>query len=201
MHRDRPPQAILARHISKSSTRPCCQRGVAHLPGQSSRFASDPTAFADPCEASIRFADRAPMMEPKSPWRKKEKSCTQGKVLVATLPATNMGLCKTALFKRKVVFLQGSVHFHVRWWEGTLPPIHMEQTCFNHSNDSVGRPTGRPASQSSWTLMDFWWIWLLPMVSPLEFLAATNRPVPLFVTIILVANMFCFGCLTNPLRK
>ena len=26
--------------------------------------------------------------------------------------------CKQALSKRKVVFLQGSVHFHVSWWEG-----------------------------------------------------------------------------------
>ena len=27
--------------------------------------------------------------------------------------------CKTARSKRKAVFLQGSVHFHVSWWEGT----------------------------------------------------------------------------------
>ena len=27
--------------------------------------------------------------------------------------------CKKTLSKRKVVFLQGSVHFHVSWWEGS----------------------------------------------------------------------------------
>ena len=28
--------------------------------------------------------------------------------------------CKKALSKRKVVFLEGSVHFHVSWWEGIV---------------------------------------------------------------------------------
>ena len=28
--------------------------------------------------------------------------------------------CNKALSKRKVVFLQGSVHFHVSWWEGAI---------------------------------------------------------------------------------
>ena len=35
-----------------------------------------------------------------------------------TLPPTNMEMQKGQLTKRKVVFLQGSVHFHVSWWEG-----------------------------------------------------------------------------------
>ena len=39
------------------------------------------------------------------------------KTLLDTLPATSTGLCKKAL-KRKAVFLQGFVHFHVGWWEG-----------------------------------------------------------------------------------
>ena len=37
-----------------------------------------------------------------------------------TLPPTNMEVQKAlfTFFYRKVVFLQGSVHFNVSWWEG-----------------------------------------------------------------------------------
>ena len=37
-------------------------------------------------------------------------------------PPTNIGLCKKALSKRKVFFPQGSVHFHVSWWEVSPAP-------------------------------------------------------------------------------
>ena len=43
-----------------------------------------------------------------------------------TLPPTNMGVQKGQLTNRKVVFLQGSVHFHVSWWEGTLSPLGLD---------------------------------------------------------------------------
>ena len=38
---------------------------------------------------------------------------------IGTLPPTNMEVQKGQLTKRKVVFLQGSVHFDVSWWEGS----------------------------------------------------------------------------------
>ena len=85
-----------------------------------------------------------------------------------TLPPTNK--CKNALSKRKVVVLQGSVHFHVSWWEGIFkgniasplffasgsaasrqwrPPLSVQRTKGEYGLDRPGGPRrrrGRPES-------------------------------------------------------
>ena len=46
-----------------------------------------------------------------------EKHCFEARVVY--LPSHQLTWkCKKALSKRKVVFLQGSMQFHVSWWEG-----------------------------------------------------------------------------------
>ena len=45
--------------------------------------------------------------------------------------------CKKALSKSKVVFLQGSVHFHVSWWEGSTCSFC---SCFGSHNGYLLEP-------------------------------------------------------------
>ena len=42
--------------------------------------------------------------------------------------------CKKALSKRKVVFLQGSVHFHVSWWDGVCTYTYTYKHAHTHTH-------------------------------------------------------------------
>ena len=54
---------------------------------------------------------------------------------------------KKALSKRKVVFLQGSVHFHVSWWEGNL-----QLACKTPAAWTRGPETGCSYCHHTWHL-------------------------------------------------
>ena len=100
---------------------------------------SAPAAVRARRRLGLRLARRRSRSPRRRPRRRRRRPPGRWNRGESNEPPTNMEVQKGQLTKRKVVFLQGSAHFHVSWWEGKPPswccmdfPKARTGPCFRH---------------------------------------------------------------------